>query len=119
MKITNQEWTELTKKVDLLGDQNTRHENRLNRHSERLDNLEDQGLQLPIQIQAAITDSLKPVMDSITELSKENTKLREELTRTQNDKYKTAYDSNQKIIWALVGLIITYLGTLLLNNIFV
>lgn len=105
-------------RVKLLEEQNSRHEARLNRHSDKLDVLEARDMKLPIEINKAITESLTPVMDSISGLVDENSKLQDELNEVKNSKYVEGYNNLKRATWGLVGLVGTYVVTMLLKMLF-
>ncbi|WP_413480893.1 hypothetical protein [Carnobacterium maltaromaticum] len=118
IKITNEEWHRTKAEVEKHKDRLELHENRLNRHSSRLDQIEDNHIALPIAIKDAIESSLVPVLTEIREQNQKIEKQAEKINLLENQKYKSAYDSFYKIIWGLVLLAVTYLGTIVLNNIF-
>ncbi|GGC92807.1 hypothetical protein [Enterococcus wangshanyuanii] len=65
VEISNQEWSDLTKKVDAVETQAEYNKNRLNRHSDRLDSLEDQQIALPLAIQQAVENGMAPVLEKL------------------------------------------------------
>lgn len=105
-------------RVKLLEEQTSRHESRLDRHSEKIDTLEEKSLKLPHEINASITEALKPVMDSMKDLVEENSKLQKELMSVKNEKYVEGYNSLKRGTWWLLGLIGTYVITIVLKLIF-
>lgn len=65
VKITNREWTKLTSKVDKVDKQSNANLERLNRHSKRIDELEDNQIKLPISIQKAVENGMAPVLEKV------------------------------------------------------
>lgn len=65
MKITNREWTKLTSRVDKVDKQSNANLERLNRHSKRIDELEDNQIKLPISIQKAVENGMAPVLEKV------------------------------------------------------
>jgi len=118
IRITNEEWHRTKAEVEKHKDKLELHEKRINRHSERLDQVEDNNIALPIAIKDAIESSLVPVLTEIRDQNQKIEKQAEKINQLENQKYKSAYDSFYKIIWGLVLLAVTYLGTIVLNNIF-
>lgn len=65
VKITNREWTKLTSRVDKVDKQSNANLERLNRHSKRIDELEDNQIKLPISIQKAVENGMAPVLEKV------------------------------------------------------
>ncbi len=65
IKITNREWAETKSTVDKNSKQTEINRERLDRHSKRLDQLEDANIALPLAIQAAVEKGMAPVMEKL------------------------------------------------------
>ncbi|RQW65781.1 hypothetical protein DUK53_14285 [Listeria sp. SHR_NRA_18] len=65
VKITNREWTQITNKVEKTEKQSTANLERLNRHSKRLDIIEDAQMTLPLAIQKAVEKGMAPTLEKV------------------------------------------------------
>ncbi|MHC5278955.1 hypothetical protein ACYRFT_01620 [Listeria kieliensis] len=65
IKITNREWAETKSAVDKNSKQTEINRERLDRHSKRLDQLEDANIAFPLAIQEAVKNGMAPVMEKL------------------------------------------------------
>lgn len=65
VQLTNGEWTSATKKIDMHEQDIDYLKKRTERHSDRLDRIEDQYIALPQAIQEAVTTGMAPVMEKL------------------------------------------------------
>lgn len=65
VEISNQEWSNWTKRVEAVETKADYGEKRLDRHSNRLDSLEDQQIALPLAIQQAVENGMAPVLEKL------------------------------------------------------
>lgn len=118
VKITNKEWNEITKEVASLNEQATANHERLNRHSKRIDELENDNLTLPMMLEKAIKSAMTPVMTEMTSLNTRIVEQNNKINELENAKYKNAYSALVKIAWAFASVIIAGLATMVFKYFF-
>ncbi|MBP1046396.1 hypothetical protein I6N96_08870 [Enterococcus sp. BWM-S5] len=115
IEITNKDWTDLTKTVSATEKQANANEERLNRHSKRLDALEDANVGLPLAIQQAVENGMSPVLEKVLNhdnkfASLEIEKERERAERAESELRATAERRQwmtRLIISGVIGVLIT------------
>lgn len=110
-RVTHQEWLEHNDSIKaLLDDVRDLKKSKLD-FEKRLRVVEDSMIKLPQVIQKSISDAVAP-------LTEENRELNKQVSELRTDKYKTAYDILKWVLISVGGVVVTYLLTVLLNNVF-
>ena len=112
VEISNSEWAEVTRQVSENKEQIGYLKGKGNRHSKRLDDLEDNNLTLSLTIKEAIESSMSPIMDEIASLHRIVSGQKDKINELENSKYKNAYESMVKIAWAFATVFITGLAAI-------
>lgn len=111
IEITNREWATAIEKINSNTEQIGYIKKKTDNHENRIHQIEESELTLPISIQESITKALLP-------LNQKNDELQEKIIILENQKYKNAYDSIVKIVWAILGTGITVFVGYIINNLF-
>lgn len=115
VELTHQEWSDLTKVVAETQKDTIYLKSRTDKHSNRLDNLEDANIALPLEIQNAISNSLEPLSkmfkEMFKELSDENKALRVKVDDLEKEKYKKTSSTVEWMTRGAGAVIIAYVVT--------
>lgn len=141
--ITHKEWTDNQKEIVELKQKCKAFRFELNEHEEEIEAIKEKVLVMPIDFKKSLeplNDMINKQSDSYMFVLKEqqkewqaqnkellalieeqrvaNEKLAKDLIETKNEKYKIAYDTNQKIIYLIITTIILFFLGNALNNVF-
>lgn len=115
VEITNKEWADLTHQVGENERQLENNTNRLNRHSQRLDELEDEHIRLPLAIQQAVENGMSPVLEKVLAHDNKFATMEIEKERIRAERAESELEDRQErkrwmtrlIISGVIGVLIT------------
>ncbi|EAG4505323.1 hypothetical protein CBM20_11300 [Listeria monocytogenes] len=128
IKLTNREWNDLSTKVETHDKKIKEHENRLNRHSGKIDILEDNNIALPLTIQEAVQKGMSSAVERLNkhddkfisiDLAKEKERADKLERKVKEDKEKRTFyrrTITSAIIVACVSGVVGFYIAAFLNN---
>ena len=128
-KISNNEWADLTHQVKENKEQIGYLKERTDKHSRKIDELEDNHIKLPMAIQQAVENGMAPVLEKVLkhdEMFRELALIKEREAKEQLLKAMEEEQERKRwfirsvlgsVIAGIVGPALTILGYILFNNI--
>lgn len=128
VQITNGEWADTNKKIDMHEQDIDYLKKRTERHSDRLDRIEDQYIALPQAIQEAVTTGMAPVMEKLLKHDERLAQMDLEKVKEEKARFERQVEEDKErrrwlirsivgaVIGATVGPAITLIIFILVNN---